>query len=193
MIETQKTFGEQRWYVACVRSRHEKRVAQQLEQRNIEAFLPLFRTVRRWKDRRKLVDLPLFPGYLFVQIPVEDRLEVLRLYGVARFVGFNGVPAEVSASDLGALRAALLGKRWVEPHPYLKVGKRVRVRSGPLTGAEGVLLRKKSDLRLILSFDAILRAASVEVDAADVEPIGWTGPPLGTEFEQSVNAVNTQP
>jgi transcription antitermination factor NusG len=180
---------EPQWFAACTRSRHEKRVAEELEQRGIESFLPLCRAAHRWKDRRKIVALPLFPGYLFVHIPVEDRLRVLELYGVARFVGFSGMPVEVPERDIRALRSGLVNNLWVEPHPYLKVGGRVRVRSGPLAGAEGILVRKKGDLRLVLSFDAILRAVAVEVDASDVEPVIRSGQHYRMESEQAVNGM----
>jgi transcription antitermination factor NusG len=181
--------GEPQWFAACTRSRHEKRVAEQLGERGIESFLPLCRASHRWKDRRKIVDLPLFPGYVFVHIPVEDRLKVLELYGVARFVGFSGMPIEVPESDIHALRGGLVNNLWVEPHPYLKVGGRVRVRSGPLAGAEGILVRKKGDLRLVLSFDAILRAVAVEVDVSDVEPINRSGRHYRRESENAVNGM----
>lgn len=163
--------GEPQWFVVYARPRHEKRVAEQLNQRCIESFLPLYRTVRRWKDRRKLVYLPLFAGYLFVHIPIKERLEVLQLHGVVRFVEFDGTPVQVQENEIHTLQRGLMNNLCLEPHPYLKVGGRVRVRSGPLAGAEGILLRKKGALRLVLSFDAILRSVAVEVDAWSVEAI----------------------
>jgi transcription antitermination factor NusG len=159
------------WFAACIRPRHEKKVDEQLRQRRIESFLPLYRAVHRWKDRRKAVHLPLFPGYLFVRIPANERLKVLQLPGVTRFVGFEGSPTAIPEVEIQVLQRGLVNNLSAEPHPYLKVGRRVRVRSGPLSGAEGTLIRKKGALRLVLSFDAILKAVSVEVDAGDVEPI----------------------
>jgi transcription antitermination factor NusG len=180
---------EPHWFAACTRSRHEKRVAEQLEERGVESFLPLCRASHRWKDRRKIVALPLFPGYVFVHIPVEDRLRVLELYGVARLVAFSGVPVEVPERDIRALRRGLVNNFWVEPHPYLKVGGKVKVRFGPLAGVEGTLIRKKGVLRLVLCFDAILRAVAVEVDASDVEPVSRSGRHFCRESEQAVNGM----
>ncbi len=160
------------WYALYTCSRHEKQVAAQLQQRNIEFFLPLYVSVRRWKDRRVKLQLPLFPSYLFVHTPLERRFEVLNLPGAVRFVAFNGRPAALSSADLLKLRVGLAEGISAQPHPYLKVGWRVRLRSGPLAGTEGILLRHKDHFRLVVSIDLIMRSVAVEVDAADVEPIG---------------------
>ncbi|MGI9101561.1 MAG: transcription termination/antitermination protein NusG [Terriglobales bacterium] len=159
------------WYAVYTRARHEKRVASQLEQKRIEFFLPLYESMRRWKDRRVLLPMPLFPGYIFVHFAVHDRLQVLTIPGVVRLVSFDGRPAPMSERDVEALRQGLSEGLRAEPHPYLKVGRRVRVRSGPLAGMEGILTRKKDRFRLVLSLDLIMRSVAVEVDAADVEPI----------------------
>src|SRR5438477_2752150 len=159
------------WYAACTRARHEKKVAQQLEERGIECFLPLYRSARRWKDRRKLVDLVLFPGYIFVRLPLKDKLRVLQLPGVARFVSFNGQPAALPEIELNALRNGLSGEVKAEQHPYLTAGRRVRVVYGPLSGAQGIFLRRKNDCRLVISIDAIMRSVALEVDEADVVPV----------------------
>src|SRR5690348_13809224 len=111
------------WYAACTRSRHEKFVARQLEERSIDCFLPLYHSVRRWKDRRKELDLVLFPGYIFVRLHWSDRIHVLQLPGVVRFVTFNGMPAELPVAELQALRNGLAQGVYAEAHPYLKVGK----------------------------------------------------------------------
>jgi transcription antitermination factor NusG len=168
-------LGEPRWYVAHTRARHEKHVAEQLLDHSIESFLPLYSAVHRWKDRRKLVYLPLFPGYVFLRIALPERLRVLRLPGVVRFVGFNGTPAEVPDGELCALRSALENGTRVGPHPYLRIGRRVRIRFGPLQGAEGILIRRKGSCRLVLSIDLIMRSVAAEVDESDVEPIGAHG------------------
>lgn len=159
------------WYAVCTHSRHEKKVAQQLEERQIENFLPVYRSVRRWKDRRKELDLVLFPGYVFVRLSLADRLRVLQLPGVARFVSFNGKPATLAASDIEALRNGLTKGVRAEHHPYLTVGRRVKVIHGPLSGAQGILLRAKTNCRIVISIDAIMRSVSVEVDEADVTPL----------------------
>lgn len=159
------------WYALYTCSRHEKQVAAHLEQRHREVFLPLYASVRRWKDRRVELHLPLFPSYLFVRIPPQDRIEVLNVPGAVRFVAFNGRPAAVEEDDLLKLREALAEGLRAHPHPYLKIGRRVRVRSGPLVGMEGILTRRKDRFRLVLSIDIIMRSVAVEVDASDVEPL----------------------
>lgn len=160
------------WYALYTCSRHEKQVAAQLHQRSIEFLLPLYSSVRRWKDRRVNIQLPLFPGYIFVHTSLKHRIELLSVPGAVRFVSFNGHPAALPESDLLRLRAGLDQGLLAQPHPYLKVGRRVRVRSGPLAGTEGILLRKKDQFRLIVSIDLIMRSVAVEIDAADVEPLG---------------------
>jgi len=164
-------FEEPRWYVAHTSANHEKRLTQQLLQRSVENFLPLYDTVRRWKDRRMKLQLPLFPGYVFVRLPLCDRLKVLQVPGVARLISFNGHPAALPDEEVDALRAGLATQLRVEPHPYLTVGRRVRVKCGPLEGVEGILIRKKNACRVVLSLDIIMRSASVEVDASDLERI----------------------
>lgn len=160
---------EPRWYAAYVRTRHEKQVAKQLQERQLNCFLPVYRSVRRWKDRQKEVDLVLFSGYVFVHIHQRERLRVLQLPGVVRFVNFNGSPAVVPDSEIELLRHGLTSGARVEPHPYLKVGRRVLVKYGPLTGASGILVRRKDKFRVVISIEAIMRSVAIEVDAADVE------------------------
>jgi transcription antitermination factor NusG len=163
--------AEARWYAIYTCARHEKRVSEQLERKDIEHFLPLYEAVHRWKDRRMRVQLPLFPGYLFVRIPLAEKLKVLELPSVVRMVAFQGVPAALPDEEMAALRNGLDGNLRAEPHPYLKVGRRVRVVRGPLAGMEGMLVRKKERLRLVISIDLIMRSMAVEIDAADVEPL----------------------
>jgi transcription antitermination factor NusG len=158
------------WYAAYTCSRHEKYVAKQLEERRIECFLPLYRSWRRWKDRRKQIALALFPGYVFVRMVLPERLRVLELPGVVRLVSFNGQPAQLPEQDIEALRNGLHERIHAEPHPYLRVGRRVRVTHGPLAGTEGILVRKKHKFRLVISLEVIMRSIAIEVDAADVEP-----------------------
>jgi transcription antitermination factor NusG len=161
-------LAEPHWYAAYTRANHEKRVAEQLNQRRIEHFLPLYESVRRWKDRRMRLEMPLFPGYVFVFLALRDRLSVLQVPGVAHLVSFGSHPARLDADQMETLRKGLKELR-AEPHPYLTVGRRVRVRSGPLQGTEGILLRRKNRYRVILCMDLILRSAAVEVDIADLE------------------------
>ncbi len=164
-------FEEPHWYVAHTSANHEIRVTQHLRERSIENFLPLYDSVRRWKDRRIKLQLPLFPGYVFVRLPVRERLKVLQVPGVARLISFNGQPAALPDKEIEALRTGLAAQLHTEPHPYLTVGRWVRVKSGALEGLEGILIRKKNTCRVVVSLDLIMRSASVEVDASDLESI----------------------
>jgi len=158
------------WYALYTCPRHEKRVVKQIEQHRISCFLPLYRSIRRWKDRRKELNLALFPGYVFVRIALEDRLRVLQMPSVVRFVSFNGRPLPLPQGEMEALMSGLTSGVRAEPHPYLKVGRRVSVKHGPLAGSQGILIRRKDKFRVVLSLDLIMRSVAVEVDEADVEP-----------------------
>src|SRR5882762_11853342 len=136
-------YLEERWYAAQTYANHEKRVLEQLSQRTVEAYLPLYASVRRWKDRRVKLDLPLFPGYVFVRLALVERLRVLQIPRVVRLVGFSGMPAALPDEQVEILRAGLAEQLHAEPHPFLAVGRRMRIIRGPLSGLEGVLLRKK--------------------------------------------------
>jgi transcription antitermination factor NusG len=159
-----------RWYATYTCSRHEKCVAQQMESRAIKCFVPTYRSVRRWKDRRKELSLPLFPGYVFVNLEWRDRLKVLEIPGVVQILSFNGKPAELPDHEIEMLRRRFDRNMTIQPHPYLRKGCRVQVVSGPLAGLEGILVRRKDRCRLVLSIDLIMRSVSVEVDEGDVEP-----------------------
>jgi len=159
-----------RWYALYTAPRHEKRLAQQIQQRSISCFLPLYRSLRRWKDRRKALDLALFPGYIFVRIGLQSRLQVLQLPGAVRIVTFNGQPAALPDNEIEALRNRLASSAKIEPHPYLRAGRRVRVRQGPMAGLEGIVVRRKDCCRIVFSIDLIQRSIAVEVDEADLVP-----------------------
>jgi transcription antitermination factor NusG len=163
--------GAARWYAIYTSSRHEKVIAKQLEDRGIESFLPLYRSWHRWKDRRKLVELALFPSYVFVRIEAQERLRVLEVPGVVNLVSFNGEPAALPEQEINALRNGLENDIYAEPHPYLRVGRKVRVVRGPMAGAEGILSRKKDKHRVVISIDLLMRSIAVEVEGADLEAI----------------------
>jgi transcription antitermination factor NusG len=146
-------------------------VAEQIEQRRISCFLPLYRSMRRWKDRRKEVDLALFPGYVFVRISLRDKLKVLQVPGAVRLVTFNREPAPLPDLEIECLRSRQSSSGTIEPHPYLSVGRRVRVRSGPMKGLEGIIRRTKDNCRVVFSIDLIMRSVAVEVDEADLDPV----------------------
>jgi transcription antitermination factor NusG len=161
-------WAEPHWYAAYTCANHEKRVAAELGMREVEHFLPQYSSVRRWKDRRVQLELPLFPGYLFVRLALRDRLRVVQIPSVVRLVGFNGSPTPMPEEDMNRIREFLGQGFRPEPHPYLRVGKRARVVRGPLTGMEGIIVRRKNRSRLVLSFDLIQRSMAVETDEGDL-------------------------
>lgn len=160
------------WFALYTTPRHEKHVSEMLAQREIENFLPLYRTARQWKKSRPVVlELPLFPTYVFVRIARQARGTVLGTPGVLSIVGSSREPWPLPDFEIEALRLGI-HERKVEPHPYLVVGERVRIKAGVMTGVEGVLVRKTNDLRVVLTLDTIMRSVAVEVDADDIEPVG---------------------
>jgi transcription antitermination factor NusG len=159
------------WYAVYTRTNHEQRVATELRARDVEYFLPLYSSVRRWKDRRVRLALPLFPGYVFVHLLLQDRLRVLQIPSVVRLVGFGGLPAALPDEQVEILRYGLAEHLHAEPHPFLTVGRRVRITRGPIAGFEGILRRRKNSFRFVVSIELIQRAFAVEVDASDVQPI----------------------
>jgi len=164
--------GQLKWYALYTRSRHEKRIKEQLDQRSIESYLPLYEAVHRWKDRRVTVNLPIFPGYLFVRISLpEHRLPVIAVPGVVSLVGALSRPTPIADQEIEALQICSMRGYKMTPHPYLAPGGRVRVRKGPLAELEGVFLRRRGKSRLVLSVKLIARSVAVEVDAADVTPV----------------------
>ena len=172
LAEFPADFLAPRWYAACTCSNHEKQVAAQLKNRGVEHFLPLYETLHRWKDRRVRLQLPLFPGYIFVRLPLRDRLHVLQVPSVARLVGFGQTLAvALPDAEIDAFRSGLDAGLRAQPHPYLTIGRRVRIKNGPLAGMEGILQRRKGNYRVVLSVDLIRQSVAVEADAADLLPI----------------------
>jgi transcription antitermination factor NusG len=168
--ERTKTM-EPHWYAASTCANHEKRVAQQLRMRSIPYFLPVYESVRKWKDRRKRLELVLFPGYIFIRIPIQERLRVLELASVVRLVGFGALPCALPDKEIEALQSVPSCRLQIEKYCCPAVGSRVKITHGPLQGMEGQLLRRKGLVRVVLSIETIRQSASVEVDITDVEPI----------------------
>lgn len=174
------------WFAAYTNSHHEKRVASHFDERQIESFLPLYSALHHWKNRCRVgLDLPLFPNYVFVHIDPRERVRVLEVPGVLSLVGFGRTLAPLSDFEIEALRSCV-GQRKIEPHPYLVIGERVRINAGPMMGMEGVLVRKKSNFRVVLLLDVIMQCVAVEVDADDLEPAaklaGRVVPPVGLSY-----------
>jgi transcription antitermination factor NusG len=159
------------WSAVYTRHQHEKSVAVSLSRNLFDVFLPLYNVVRQWKDRKKHLSLPLFPGYVFFRGGPERRVQILSMPGVHSIVSIAGKPAPIPAIEIDAIRRAVESHLEVEPHPFLRDGDRVRIQSGPLAGIEGILVRRKSAYRLILSAELLERSIAVEVDAFSVDPL----------------------
>jgi transcription antitermination factor NusG len=161
------------WYALYTRSRHEKKLLAELSDRSIEVFLPMREVLSRWKDRRKRIWIPLFPGYIFLrqENTAPNRYRVLNIPGAVRFIGFNEVATPVPDGQIEGIRRFLESNLSVDPYPYIKVGRRVEVIAGPLKGIQGKLIKKKGRFRFVLQVDLIRQAVSVEIDASDVRPL----------------------
>jgi transcription antitermination factor NusG len=160
----------QQWFAVWTRSRHEQVVREQLERKGIEAFLPTIPKWSRWKDRKKKIDWPLFPGYCFARFEPTVRLPVLTCNGVVSIVSFDSEPAPIPEQEIEGIRKLVSTDLAYDPCPMVKEGMVVEVVHGPLRGVIGRLVRKGTHARLVLSVDLIGQAVSVEVDAADVKP-----------------------
>jgi len=157
------------WFAVWTKSRHEQIVRTQLEQKAIEAFLPTVTRWSRWKDRKKKIDWPLFPGYCFARFDPRQRLNVLKCGGVVNIVSVEGEPAQIPEYEIHAIRQLVESDLAYDPCPLIREGTMVEVSHGPLKGVVGRLSRKNDKARLVLSVDLIGQAVSVEVDAADVK------------------------
>lgn len=171
ILSSRDVRTEPRWYVAQTCPRHEKRVAAHLDSKAIERFLPLYSSVSRWKDRRVRLELPLFAGYIFAKFPLADQMRVLETPGVVRLVSFGGLPVPFGDAEMETMRDGLSDRMRVEPHPFLTIGRRVRIKFGPLANLTGILVRKKGALRFVLSLMPIQRSVAAVVDEADIEPV----------------------
>jgi transcription antitermination factor NusG len=157
------------WFAIYTRPRHEKKVAAYLHDKGIDVFLPLRTVISRWKDRKKEIQFPLFAGYVFVYTSPENRLAILRTPGVVQFVAENGIPAAIPEDQIEAVRQLVDSGLQFDPYPYVKEGMRVRIRSGPLKGVEGIVISKRKKHLLVLSVDLIQQSAALEIDIADTD------------------------
>ena len=158
------------WYALYTRSRFEKKLLVELASRQIEVFLPMREVLRQWKDRRKKIWIPLFPGYIFVNYvdTSENRYRVLNIPGAVRFVGICGRPDPVPEEQITAIRRFLETSLSIDPYPYIRIGTQVEVTAGPLAGVRGMLIEKRGKFRFVVQVDLIRQAVSVEIDASDV-------------------------
>lgn len=159
------------WFALQTRARYEHFAAKQLASKGYEIFLPLYHCKRRWCDRLKVLELPLFPGYLFCRFDSQDRLPILKTPGVMQIVGIARTPIPVDEEEITALQAAVRTGLPRYPSPFLTVGDRVRIEDGPLCGVEGILLNLKGRYRLVLSVSLLQRSVAVEVESAWVASI----------------------
>jgi transcription antitermination factor NusG len=164
------TRDDAAWWAVYTRHQHEKVVAGMLSAKGFEVFLPLYDSTRHWKDRNKMLSLPLFPCYLFVRGENTRRQQVVTTPGVHMILGNGEQVAVVPEAEIQAIRKTIEGAFHAEPHPFLKCGERVRVKRGTLAGVEGILVRKRNEYRLVLSVDMLAQSVGVEIAASDVEP-----------------------
>jgi transcription antitermination factor NusG len=180
------------WFALHTSSCQEKSLARHLAVRDIEFFLPLYTRVNRWKNGlRVFVERPLFPGYVFVKINKREKVRVLELPGAHSLVSAGHEPVALPTREIEAIREAACFLR-AEPHPYLNIGDRVRVRTGPLEGMTGIIVRKKAGYRLVISLELIMRSVSVEVDEQNLETVDqpssvWLHAPVATTDIQTPN------
>jgi transcription antitermination factor NusG len=167
-------WQDPRWYVLFVRSNQEKRVSSHLSSRGVEHFLPCYSSVRRWKDRRVALEMPLFPGYIFVRFPLLERMKALTVPNVVSLVGTSSSPSVMSDEEIASVRLAVEHGN-AEPSGYLREGDRVTIISGVMAGMEGFFVRRQNGVRMIVSLDSIGKAFALEVDAACLKPSNGRG------------------
>jgi transcription antitermination factor NusG len=175
------------WYVAYTYPRHERAVADQLERKSVEAFLPTFTQTSQWKDRRVKLELPLFPGYVFARMPAAERVKVLSIPSVIRMLSYRGALAPVSDDEIDTIRLFITRGAKVRPHRYLAVGDLVRVREGVFEGVQGIVVRENNGCRLVVSIGLIQQSVGMEIDADSLEYVGPSSGsihtrPLGRAF-----------
>jgi transcription antitermination factor NusG len=161
---------EHPWYVLRVKTNREKSTAYLLRQKGYIDFLPLHTQSRRWSDRLKEMQLPLFPGYVFCRFDPRHRLPILTTPGVLHAVGIGGMPEPVNESEIAALQVAVASGRLLQPWPFLKIGERVIIQHGPLRQMEGILSEVRGDRKLIISITLLQRSVAVQIERADVRP-----------------------
>lgn len=164
-------FNAPRWYAVYTYPRHEKVVAKHLEDARVEAFLPIFKSCSRWKDRSVEISRPLFPGYVFTRITMGDRSKVMSIPSVVRILSFNGRPAEIPSQEIESVRLCVEYGATLEAHPVPEVGERARVCAGVFEGVEGIVLNRKNKCKVIISISLIHQAIALEIDSKYLEPV----------------------
>lgn len=159
------------WFAVSVKSLHERAVAQYLEGKAFEAYLPVYRSTRRWSDRLKSSERPVFPGYVFCRLDYSRRAGILRTPGVRSIVTFGGGVTPISDLEIERVRLMLAPGHPVEPWPFLRTGQQVRVHSGPFTGIEGILVAMRDSCRVVISLELLQRSVAVQIDRSCIAPI----------------------
>ncbi len=184
MRDALPTFDSQLpWFALQVNSRKENRIFAHLVGQGYECFLPKYKAVRQWSDRRKEIESPLFPGYLFCRFNPLQRLPILKTPGVMEIVGCNRKPIPIDEQEIQAIQRMMESSLARQPWPYLEVGERVRIQSGALRGLAGILVALKGNYRLVLSVTLLKRSVAVEIDAAAVQ--AWRASPTVTSLEST--------
>jgi transcription antitermination factor NusG len=187
-LEGQTDSASYPWFALRVKSRSEKIVSTIARNKGFEEFLPLYQSRRRWSDRFKSVDVPLFPGYVFCRLNPEFRLPLLTIPGVLSFVGIGKVPVPIDDSEIAAIQTAVGSGLLAEPYPFLEVGQRVRIAEGPLTGIEGLLVEVRKQQRLAVSVSLLKRSVAVEIDRHWVRPLDAGGREISVRFRPALAA-----
>jgi transcription antitermination factor NusG len=181
------------WFALRVKSRAEKIVATMARHKGFEEFLPLYQIRRRWSDRFKVVELPLFPGYVFCRTNPELRLPLLTIPGVLSFVGIGKVPVPIAEAEIDSIQRALGAGLLAEPYPFLEVGQRVRLAEGPLTGLEGFLVEVRKQHRILVSVSLLKRSVAVEIDRHWVRPLDPSGCEMSIQITPVVGRTRNGP
>ena len=183
-INAEEQYGltPKRWFALRVKSRAEKMVATIARNKGFEEFLPAYQRPNKWSDRTKIVEMPLFPGYVFCKLRPEHRLPLLTIPGVLHFVGIGKIPVPIEESEITAIRRAMESGLNTQPWPFLEAGQQVRLDGGPLSGLEGVLIEAKNDQRLIISVTLLKRSVAVAIERHWVTPLGTDGHPTALDL-----------
>jgi transcription antitermination factor NusG len=188
-LQQQSETDQHPWFALRVKSRTEKVVSTIARNKGYEEFLPLYQCRRKWSDRFKSVELPLFPGYVFCRLNPEFRLPLLTIPGVMSFVGFGRVPVPIDDAEIAALQTAIRAGLAAEPYPFLEIGQRVRLAEGPLAGTEGFLVEVRKEQRVAVSVSLLKRSVAVEIDRHWVRPLDASGREISVQIRTAALAA----
>jgi transcription antitermination factor NusG len=177
------------WFAVHVRTRHETAIASFLEAKGYEQFVPLYKFKKRWSDRIKVLEAPLFPGYLFCRFDPQFRLPILKTPGVIQIIGYNRIPTPIDETEISAIQTVIESGMQTQPWPFLEVGEHVRIGSGSLRGLDGIVVKMKENHRLVVSVTLLRRSVAVEIDSSLVEPFSKAAVPseeTQTKFRKDV-------